>query len=108
MKKVEMVEKTTYLCDICGTDITRRHDTLFNNNICKICGREYCETCHTTVKGSKDMLIGICPICNDIYDKFKKEMDDCYAKYDKLYIHDANEIFDEWKKESLLINNRGD
>ena len=103
MKKVVMIEEATYFCDICGVDITNK-----GKNICNICGREHCLGCHEVVTGSKDMLMGICPICNDIYDKFKKEMDDCYAKYDELYKHDANEIFDAWKKESLLINNKGD
>ena len=103
MKKVEMVEEITYFCDICGVDIT----DIFSRNYCKICGREHCKVCHKTVKGSKDIPIGICPICVNLYDKFKKETDDCYFKYDKLYKHDATEIFDEWKKESLLIKNSG-
>ena len=103
MKKVAMVEKVTYFRDICGFDMTNEY-----RSICQICGRDHCQTCHETVKGSKNMLIGICSICNDTYAKFKKEMDDCYAKYDKLYIHEANEIFDVWKKESLLVKNNGD
>ena len=103
MKKVARVEKVTYFCDICGVDITNEF-----RHICQICGRDHCKVCHKTVKGSKDMLIGICPICNDIYDKFKKEMDDCYFKYDELYKHEANEIFDKWKKESLLIKDKRD
>ena len=103
MKKVEMVEETTYFCDICNADITNKY-----RNICQICGRDHCKVCHETVKGSKDMLIGICPICHAIYDKFKKEMDDYYTKYDELYISIANEIFDKWKKESLLIYHKGD
>ena len=35
-------------------------------------------------------------------------MDDYYTKYDELYISIANEIFDKWKKESLLIYHKGD
>jgi hypothetical protein len=103
MKKVTMVEKVTYFCDICGFDITNEY-----MSVCKICGSEHCKMCHHTIKGSKDMLMGICVICYNTYDKFKKEMDDCYAKYDILYTHDVNEIFDEWKKESLLIKNKGE
>lgn len=98
-----MVEEVTYFCDICGVNITNKYIS-----VCKICGRQHCKACHETVKDGKNMLMGICIICNDTYDKFKKEMDVCYFKYDELYKHDANEIFDKWKKESLLIKNKGD
>lgn len=103
MKKIEMVEKITYFCDICGFEMTNEYRAT-----CQICGREHCRVCHETVKGIKDLLIGICLICNNTYDEFKVEIDDCYFKYDALYKHDANEIFDKWKKESLLINNKSD
>ena len=103
MKKVEMVERVTYLCDICDIDITGK-----SRNICSICGREHCKTCHITVKGSKDGLIGICKICNEVYEKFKKQMDERYYEHDELYKHDVLEINDRWKKESLLIDNKGE
>lgn len=103
MKKVVMVEKVTFFCDICGDDTTNN-----GRNICQICGRDNCSGCQEVITGSKDMLIGICPICNNMYDKFKKEMNDCYFKYDELYEHDVTKILDEWKEESLLIENKGD
>ena len=103
MKRIVMTEVTTYFCDICGIDITDKCI-----NICQICNRDHCEECHKTVKGSKDMLIGICPICVTIYDKFKEKMVNCQVKYNELYEHDVTKIFDEWKKESLLIKNKGD
>lgn len=103
MKKVEMVEKTTYFCDICGVDITYEY-----KNFCKVCGREHCDTCHIRVKGSKGILMGICLICNEIYAKFKKQMDESYYVYDELYRQDVLEINDRWKEESLLIDNKED
>ena len=98
-----MVEEITYFCDICNADITNE-----GIHICKICGREHCKICHETVKGNKDMLMGICSICYYAYDKYKKRMINYQVKYNELYEHDVTKILDEWKKESLLIKNKGD
>jgi len=96
MKKTVMVEEIIYFCDVCGKDITDQ-----NINICEICGREHCDSCHWVVKGTKNMLTGVCSKCSDKYDKFKQKIDICYEKYNALYEAKVNIIHNEWKKESL-------
>lgn len=98
-----MIKHVTYVCDICGEDITNK-----DKNICQVCGRDHCKVCHKTVKGSKDMLTGICLICSEVYEKFKKQMDERYYEHDELYKYDVLEINNRWKEESLLIDNKGE
>jgi len=107
MKKIEMVEEVTYFCDICGIDITNIY-LAHKENICNICGREHCEDCLEVVQGHKEMLISICSTCYDTYEKFKTQMNECHRKYDGLERQEIIEIKDRWKKESLLVKNKGE
>ena len=94
-----MVEKVEYFCDICGKDITH-----VDHYTCKICGREHCNICHTTVKGRKDMWLSICSICKPMYFNVKDQMNIDYKKHDDLHKEYCDKLYENWKKESLLLD----
>lgn len=101
MKKITMVKKVEYFCDICGKNITDD-----SKNKCEMCGRAICNACYDSVRGWKDMWLTICPICKPMFPEVKDKMNIDYDKHDDLHKKYCGKLYTELKEKSLKIEDK--
>lgn len=101
MKKITMVEKVEYFCDLCEKNITDEQ-----KYTCGVCDRIICSVHSESIKGWKDLWLVVCPICRPMYKKVKEQMNIDYKKHDNKHKEYCSKLYEEWKKESLTIDNK--